>query len=125
MARAYDMLAAGLEKLQWTVAGNAYSMLRNADGTRTESVTDTANTESTFASRTTQFDALGRIDWVNTVSDAGIRTYNDLDADGTKAWSQCFQVYDGAATNYIDYRMVPSREWLELGWRSLRVVQPN
>ncbi|MCM8614289.1 Ig-like domain-containing protein [Accumulibacter sp.] len=104
-ARAFAMAAHNLERLQWSVAGNTWNLVLNGDGSRTETVSDTAASESGFASRTTRLAVSGAVDWIDTRADNGVRTYNDLDDLGDQAWTQLFQVYDGSGlVDFRDYR---------------------
>lgn len=104
-ARVFDMVAHGIDKLQWVLNSNTYTMTANADGSRTESVIDTAGTEASFASRTARICADGTVDWINSVTDDGLRMYNDYDNLGNQTWTQMFQKYNAAGvTDYRDYR---------------------
>lgn len=92
-ARAFNMAANGIERLEWQENGNAYLMTLNGDGTRTETVTDTAGTEATFAARTTWFDSAGRLDRANITTDAGLTTEIDYDNVSAQPWYSIANAY--------------------------------
>jgi Ca2+-binding RTX toxin-like protein len=103
--RNYDMSGHGLEILQWTTSGNAFTLtLDTGTLARTEVEADSSSTKD-YSSRTTVLDSLMRINYTDTTYDTGLRLILDEDYNSSQDWGQRFRWYDTLSrVDYYDTR---------------------